>query len=35
LANEVLRRYIVKGVATNEVRLREIGTMVQLLEDAG
>jgi prophage maintenance system killer protein len=31
-ANDVLKRYIVEGVATNEARLREIGTMVQLLE---
>lgn len=31
-ANDVLRRYLVHGVATNEARLREIGAMVQLLE---
>ena len=31
-ANGVLKRYIMEGVATNEARLREIGTMVQLLE---
>ncbi|WP_345761976.1 virulence RhuM family protein [Diaminobutyricibacter sp. McL0608] len=31
-ANDVLRRYVVQGVATNEARLREIGAMVQLLE---
>ncbi len=31
-ANDVLKRYIVEGVATNEARLREIGAMVQLLE---
>ncbi len=31
-ANDVLRRYLVQGVATNEARLREIGAMVQLLE---
>jgi hypothetical protein len=31
-ANDVLKRYVVEGVATNEARRREIGTMVQLLE---
>lgn len=31
-ANDVLRRYVEEGVATNYARLREIGTMVQLLE---
>ncbi|QNE36551.1 virulence protein RhuM/Fic/DOC family protein [Leifsonia shinshuensis] len=30
-ANDVLRHYVVEGVATNEARLREIGAIVQLL----
>jgi prophage maintenance system killer protein len=31
-AGDVLKRYAVDGVATNDARLREIGTVVQLLE---
>jgi hypothetical protein len=31
-ANDVLKRYVLAGVATNETRLREIGTVVRMLE---
>ena len=33
-ANDVLKRYVLAGVATNEVRLREIGTVVRMLEQS-
>ena len=31
-ANDVLKRYVLAGVATNEARLREIGAVVRMLE---
>lgn len=31
-ANDVLKRYVLAGVATNEARLREIGAAVRKLE---